>query len=89
MNLDSVRLVEDNILDVCEDIPVSRWVNEPLPAWDQLLTAHDVARLTRRPRWLLAGMVLLQRFPKKRRFRGRKIGWLRSDVLDWLTKDLG
>ena len=52
------------------------------------MSAHDVARLTRRPRWVLASLVLLGRFPRKCRYHGRGIGWLRSDVLSWLTKDL-
>ena len=33
-----------------EPISLPRWVNERPPALDQILTAHDVARLTRRPR---------------------------------------
>ena len=35
------------------NVVLSPWVNEPLPAWEELLSAHDVARLTRRPRWVL------------------------------------
>jgi predicted DNA-binding transcriptional regulator AlpA len=70
------------------NVSLSRWVNERFPAWEQLLSAHDVARLTRRPRWVLLSMMMLGRFPRKRRFHGRGIGWLRSDVLQWLAKDL-
>jgi len=70
------------------DVVLSPWVNEPLPAWEELLSAHDVARLTRRPRWVLASLVLLGRFPRKCRYHGRGVGWLRSDVLSWLTKEL-
>ena len=70
------------------NVVLSPWVNEPLPAWEELLSAHDVARLTRRPRWVLASLVLLGRFPRKCRYHGRGIGWLRSDVLFWLTKEL-
>jgi predicted DNA-binding transcriptional regulator AlpA len=70
------------------NVVLSPWVNEPLPAWEELLSAHDVARLTRRPRWVLASLVLLGRFPRKCRYHGRGIGWLRSDVLSWLTKEL-
>ena len=70
------------------EVAVSRWVNEPLPDWNQMLTAHDVARLTRRPPWLLSSLALLKRFPKERTFRGRKVGWHRSDVLGWLTQRL-
>jgi hypothetical protein len=84
MNLDSDQTdVKANVLMVRREITISRWVNEPLPAWDQVLTAHDVARLLRRPPWLLCGMALLRRFPKKRRFHGLKMGWLKSDVVDW------
>jgi len=69
-------------------VTLSRWVNEPLPPFQELLSAHDVARLTRRPKLVLSGLMLIGRFPKKRRFRGRQIAWLRSDVLDWLSRDL-
>src|SRR6266403_1918566 len=71
-----------------DGVVLSRWVNEPYPDWEQLLSAHDVARLTRRPRWLLLSMMVIGRFPQKRRFQGRGIGWLRSDVAHWLAKDL-
>jgi predicted DNA-binding transcriptional regulator AlpA len=56
--------------------------------FQELLSAHDVARLTRRPKLVISGLVLLRRFPKKQRYRGRQVGWLRSDVLDWLSRDL-
>jgi hypothetical protein len=69
-------------------VSISRWVNQPLPPWNQILTAHDVARLTRRPCWVLCGLSWIWRFPKKLRYEGRRIGWLRSDVLNWMTKDL-
>ena len=69
-------------------VTLSPWVNEPLPPFQELLSAHDVARLTRRPRLVISGLVLLRRFPKKRRFRGRQIGWLRAEVLEWLARDL-
>lgn len=70
------------------NVTLSRWVNEPLPPVQELLSAHDVARLTRRPKLVISGLVLLRRFPKKRRYRGRQVGWLRSDVQDWLARDL-
>jgi predicted DNA-binding transcriptional regulator AlpA len=69
-------------------VSLSKWVNERFPAWEQLLSAHDVARLTRRPRWVLVGMTMLRQFPRKRRFHGRGIGWLRADVLEWMQRDL-
>jgi predicted DNA-binding transcriptional regulator AlpA len=68
------------------NVVLSPFVNERFPAWGELLSAHDVARLTRRPRWMLAGLVFLGQFPRKRRYHGHGIGWLRSEVLSWLTE---
>ncbi len=65
-------------------VSISRWVNEPYPAWDRILTAHDVARLIRRPPWLLGSMAAVGQFPKRQRFRGKNLGWLRADILDWM-----
>jgi predicted DNA-binding transcriptional regulator AlpA len=67
-------------------VTLSKWVNERFPPWEQLLSAHDVARLTRRRRWVLLGLTLLGRFPRKHCFHGRRIGWLRDEVLDWIGK---
>jgi len=67
-------------------VVLSPFVNERFPAWEELLSAHDVARLTRRPRWVLAGLAFFGQFPRKRRYHGRGIGWLRSEVLSWLTE---
>ena len=72
---------------VRQRVLLSRWVNEPFPPWDQILTAHEVARLARRPPWFVSGMAAVGRFPRKRRFRDRGIGWLRSDALSWLAQD--
>jgi hypothetical protein len=69
------------------NVSLSRWVNERFPAWEHLLTAHDVARLTRRPPWILTALVLIGRFPRKCRYHGRGVGWLRSDVLVWMSRD--
>src|ERR1700733_1550169 len=69
-------------------VSLSPFVNEPLPNWEELLSAHDVARLTRRPRWMVLSLALLGRFPRKHRYHGRNVGWLRSDVLTWLSRDL-
>jgi len=70
-----------------KNVSLSNWVNEPFPVWEQLLSAHDVARLTRRPRWMLLGMMAVGRFPRTLRFHGRAIGWLRRDVLEWVAQD--
>lgn len=69
-------------------VTLSRWVNEPALPITELLCAHDVARLTRRPVWLLASLALIGRFPKKVKHRGSRLGWCRADVLDWLARDL-
>jgi predicted DNA-binding transcriptional regulator AlpA len=69
-------------------VAISPWVNEPHPPLHNLLSSHDVARLTRRPLWLLTSLSLIGRFPRKARFRGRAIGWRKSEVLDWMARDL-
>jgi predicted DNA-binding transcriptional regulator AlpA len=66
-------------------VSISKWVNEAYPRWDEILSAHDVARLTRRHRWVLTAMAVLRRFPRKRKFHGRPLGWHRGDVVRWLT----
>jgi predicted DNA-binding transcriptional regulator AlpA len=67
-------------------VSISRWVNEPYPAWDQILTAHDVARLVRRPPWVFGSMAAVGQFPQIQRFRGKPIGWLKADILEWMTR---
>lgn len=69
------------------DLTISRWVNEPYPPLNQLLSDHDVARLTRRPRWILTGLSVLGRFPKKFKFRGRGIGWRQVEVFEWMARE--
>lgn len=71
------------------NIVISRWVNERLPPWDELLTAHDVARLTRRHHLILSALTLVGCFPRKLRFQGRGIGWHRRDVARWLNRGTG
>jgi predicted DNA-binding transcriptional regulator AlpA len=68
------------------NVVLSPYVNERFPAWEDLLSAHHVSRLTRRPRWALAAMALLGQFPTPARFRGRAIGWHRGDVARWIGK---
>ncbi len=70
-------------------VSLSKWVNEALPPCQEILTARDVARLTRRHRWVLEALTLFGRFPAKCRFHGRCIGWRRQDVLLWLGADWG
>jgi len=69
-------------------VTISPWVNEPLPDIQGILCSRDLARLTRRPRWELFGLALIGKFPRKKRYRGRPIGWCRAEVMEWMTRDL-
>lgn len=69
-------------------VTISPWVNEPLPDIRGILYSRDLARLTRRPRWELFGLALIGKFPRKKRYRGRPIGWCKSEVLEWMTREL-
>jgi predicted DNA-binding transcriptional regulator AlpA len=69
-------------------VRISPWVNEPLPDVRGILCSRDLARLTRRPRWELFGLALIGKFPRKKRYRGRPIGWCRAEVLEWMTREL-
>lgn len=67
------------------NVSLSKWVNERLPSWHDTLSTNEVARLTRRHRWILQALALLGYFPKAERFHGRRIGWRRADVKHWLS----
>ena len=69
-------------------VTISPWVNEPLLNIQGLLRSRDLARLTRRPRWELFGLALMGKFPRKKRYRGRPMGWCRAEVLEWMTREL-
>lgn len=87
MSTNSLRNgIEADSLFVRQAVSISRWVNEPYPNWDHILTAHDVARLIRRPPWMLSTLAVVGRFPRKQQFRGKKIGWLRADILEWMAR---
>ena len=68
---------------------LSPWINDEFPRWSDLLTTHDVARLTRRHVWLISALALISRFPKRARFHGRAIGWNRHDVHHWMARRSG
>jgi predicted DNA-binding transcriptional regulator AlpA len=87
MNLEVISGGEPELFLRRINVSLSPWINETFPGWTELLSAHDIARLTRRPQWVLLSMMLLRRFPRRQRFHGRGIGWLRADVLDWLARD--
>src|SRR5271155_2542364 len=86
MSTNSVQGRIEAAVCVRQRVSISRWVNEPYPAWDQILTAHDVARLIRRPPWMLCSMAAIGQFPRRQRFRGKNIGWLKADILDWMAR---
>ncbi len=69
-------------------VTISPWVNEPLLDLQGILCSRDLARLTRRPRWVLCGLALIGKFPRRKRYRGRVVGWCRAEVLEWLTREL-
>jgi predicted DNA-binding transcriptional regulator AlpA len=68
-------------------VRISPWVNEPLPDVRGILCSRDLARLTRRPRWELFGLALIGKFPRRKRYRGRPLGWCRAEVLEWMTRE--
>jgi predicted DNA-binding transcriptional regulator AlpA len=78
--------VEPGGIGVCQRVSISWWVNEPYPAWDRILTAHDVARLIRRPPWMLCSMAAVGQFSRRQRFRGKSVGWLKADILEWMAR---
>jgi predicted DNA-binding transcriptional regulator AlpA len=80
--------VAPSIIRTSQDLRLPRWVNEPLPDLRAILTANEISRLTRRPRWLLLGLAAIGRFPKQRTHCGKPVGWHRADVLDWLTQNM-
>jgi predicted DNA-binding transcriptional regulator AlpA len=86
--LQSVRRPLSDQASVAPGVVISPFLEERFPPLDQLLTAHDVARLVRRPRWHFCGLAFIGRFPAKRRFRGRWVGWMRSDISKWMQKNL-
>jgi hypothetical protein len=71
-----------------EAVRISPWVNEPLPDIQGILCSRDLARLTRRPRWVLCGLAMMGKFPRKKRYRGRVVGWCRAEVMEWMTCEL-
>src|SRR5258708_27077255 len=89
MSIDKIRSeLHITAMDHMGEVSTSKRMNEVYPPWNEILSTHDVARLTRRPRWVIARLMWVRRFPRKRRFHGSGIGWLRSDVIRWLVKDL-
>ena len=68
---------------------VSRWINERLPPLHELLCTHDVARLTRRLRCVIAGLCLIRRFSKTFKRHGHAVAGRRFDGIARLAEHLG
>jgi hypothetical protein len=64
---------------------LSKWMNERCPEWTTLLTDHEVARLTRRPRCLLPALAFFGQLPAPERYHGKPLGWHRADIERWLA----
>jgi hypothetical protein len=88
MNIDSTAGATGGQKTRAVTVTTSPWVNEPLPDVHGILCSRDLARLIRRPRWLLCGLALIGKFPRKKRYRGRVVGWCRAEVLEWMTREL-
>src|SRR3981189_1139266 len=69
-------------------VTLSPGVNEPLHDIQAILSSRDLARLARRPRWVLCVLALMGKFPRRKRYRGRLVGWCRAEVLEWMARDL-
>lgn len=62
--------------------------NKELPkALDQILTTRKVVEIVGHHRSTLYRWMRVGHFPKKHSFRGRRVGWLRSEVEKWLAGD--
>jgi hypothetical protein len=68
---------------------VSRWMHERLPPLQELLCTHDVVRLTRRLRCLIAGLCLIRRFSKTLKRHGHTVAGRRFDGIARLAEQLG
>jgi hypothetical protein len=88
MNIDSTSGVLARQKTRAVTVTISPWVNEPLINVQGILCSRDLARLTRRPRWVLCGLALMGKFPGPKRYRGRVVGWCRVEVLEWMTREL-
>src|SRR5882757_6809816 len=88
MNIESTAGVVSGQKIRAATVTISPWVNEPLPDLQGILSSRDLTRLTRRSRWVLCGLALIGKFPRKKRYRGRLVGWCRAEVLEWMTRDL-
>jgi predicted DNA-binding transcriptional regulator AlpA len=68
--------------------PIAREDRNELPStFDQILTTRKVVEIVGHHRSTLYRWMRVGDFPKKHSFRGRRVGWLRSEVEKWLAGD--
>jgi predicted DNA-binding transcriptional regulator AlpA len=65
----------------------NRAQNVRIAALDQILTTRDVVAIVGHHRCTLFRWMSAGQFPHKHQFRGRKVGWLRSEIEKWLAGD--
>jgi hypothetical protein len=68
---------------------VSRWIHERLPPLHELLCTHDLVRLTRRLRCVIAELCLIRRLSKTLKRLGHAVAGRRFDGIARLTERLG
>lgn len=61
--------------------------NDRIASLDQILTTRDVVTIVGHHRCTLFRWMSAGQFPRKHEVRGRKVGWLRSDIERWLSGD--
>jgi predicted DNA-binding transcriptional regulator AlpA len=61
--------------------------NDRIASLDRILTTRDVVAIVGHHRCTLFRWMSAGQFPHKHEVRGRKVGWLRSDIEKWLAGD--
>lgn len=70
-------------------VSVPQWIHERFPPLHELLCTHDLARLSRRLRWVIAGLCLIGRISKKLKLHKRAIRRHRSEAVAGWAENLG
>jgi hypothetical protein len=63
------RLKHCNRRQRADGVQASRWMHDRWPNWIAILSAQDLARLTRRAPWIASVLTLLGRCPNQQRLR--------------------
>lgn len=70
-------------------IVVSEWLHERVPPLHELLCTHDLVRLTRRLRCVIAASCLIRRITKAVNLRDRLKRSRPWDAASWLSRQVG